>query len=154
MDIETGMIILFVSHTKWVIYVTKLVQIHKCQNQKLQIPIFMVYEVPDMQSTKIKHNNSLMDICLETPRQHFDPAWCVFFRHSCYCTLWAKLSYRWTEKYTYRFVYQSNLYIICFPSNISSFLPNSCFVIYVTKIFPPNPVRFKRSSWLIMWLIM
>ena len=52
----------------------KLVQIYKCQNQKLLIPIFAVYEAPDVQSTKFKHESSVTDICHENPDNIF-----VFF---------------------------------------------------------------------------
>ena len=47
MDIETDMVILLVSHKKE-FTLLKLALIYKWQNQKLRIPIFVVYEAPNV----------------------------------------------------------------------------------------------------------
>ena len=49
----------------------KFGQISICQNQKLQIPIFIVYKAPDFQSTKIKYGSSVTEICHEIAWQPF-----------------------------------------------------------------------------------
>ena len=65
MDKEADMAILFVSHENESFTLLKLGQILICQNQKLQIPIFMVYKAPHVQLTKIKYDSSVMEICHE-----------------------------------------------------------------------------------------
>ena len=39
---------------------------------------FRGYAAPDVQSSKIKHNNSVTDICQENPRQTFLILMCIF----------------------------------------------------------------------------
>ena len=68
----------------------KFGQISKCQSQTLQIPIFIIYNAPDAQSTKIKYDSSVIEICHEIAWQPFKSIF-LFFRHFRYCTLWAKL---------------------------------------------------------------
>ena len=71
-------------------------------NKKLLIPIFMVYENPEVQSTEIKRKSSVTDICHENPRQPLDVTvlWetcffvcfvCFWCRQLRYCDLWDKL---------------------------------------------------------------
>ena len=90
MDNETDMAILFVSHENESFALLKFDKIPICQNQKLQIPIFMVYKTPDVQLTKIKYDSFVLAICHEIPWQPFNPD-SYFCRHLRYCTLWAKL---------------------------------------------------------------
>ena len=71
MDNEADMAILYVSHKNESFPLPKFGQIVICQNPKLPIPIFMVYKAPDVKLTKIKYNNSVMEICHEIPWQSF-----------------------------------------------------------------------------------
>ena len=71
MDIEAHMVILFVSYKTKQLKLLMVVQIHKCQNQKMQIPIVVVYEVQDVPPTKNKHNSSVTDNFCENRRQPF-----------------------------------------------------------------------------------
>ena len=50
-----------------------------CKNQKLQIPIFMVYKAPDVQLTKIKYDSSATEICHEIHANPFNPDLYLFF---------------------------------------------------------------------------
>ena len=71
MDNKADMVILFVSRGKESFMLLKFGQIFIHQNQNLQIPIFMVYKVPDVQLIKIKYHSSLVEICHEIPWQPF-----------------------------------------------------------------------------------
>ena len=70
MDNDTAMVILFVSKETESFSILMFGKI-LCQNQKLQIAIFMVYKAPDMQLFKIKYDSSVMEIWHETPWQPF-----------------------------------------------------------------------------------
>ena len=59
---EADMVILCVSHKNESFVLLKFGQILICQNQKLQIPMFMLYKALNMQLTKIKYNSYQMDI--------------------------------------------------------------------------------------------
>ena len=48
---------------KWLVYATKIVFTYICQTQDFQIPIFAVYTTTDVQSTNVKTESSVMDIC-------------------------------------------------------------------------------------------
>ena len=94
MDNEAYMVILFVSHENEPFTLLEIRQILICQNQKLQIPIFMVYKASEAQLTKIKYNSYVMEICLEIPWRSYQFRFVLFrfvFRHLRYSTLWAKL---------------------------------------------------------------
>ena len=75
MDNEADMVISIMSYkNEWFtllkfnqIYI--YIYIYICQNQKLQIPIFMVYKAWDVQSTNFKYSSSVTDICNENQRQ-------------------------------------------------------------------------------------
>ena len=54
MDNEADLVILFVSHENELFTLLKFGEISICKNQKLRIPIFMVYTAPGVQLTKIK----------------------------------------------------------------------------------------------------
>ena len=71
MDNEADMVILCVSHVNKSFTLLRFGQILIYQNQKLQIPIFMVYKAPDVQLTKFKYNSSLMEIFHEISWQPF-----------------------------------------------------------------------------------
>ena len=49
----------------------ELGQILICQNQKLQVPIFMVYKAPDVELIRIKYDDSVMEIKKKMPWQPF-----------------------------------------------------------------------------------
>ena len=68
---EADIIILFVSNQNESFMLLKLGQILTCHSQKLQILIFMVYNAPDVQLTRMKYNNSATEICHEIPWQPF-----------------------------------------------------------------------------------
>ena len=59
MDNEAYMVIQFVSHENEPFALQKFGQLLICQNQKLQILVFMIYKAPDVQSTKIKYDSSV-----------------------------------------------------------------------------------------------
>ena len=67
MDNEADLAVLFVSHENESFALLNFGQILIYQNQKLQIPIFIVYKAPDVQLSKIKYSSSVMDICHEIP---------------------------------------------------------------------------------------
>ena len=75
MDNKADMVILFVSHEIGTLTLLKFGQILTCQNQKLQIPMFMVYKAPDVQLTKSKYDTSVMKIC---PEILWQPFWSRF----------------------------------------------------------------------------
>ena len=50
-----------------------------CKNQKLRIPIFMVYKAPDVQLAKIKCDSSAKEICHEIHAIPFNPDSYLFF---------------------------------------------------------------------------
>ena len=54
-------------------------EIFICKNQKLRIPIFMVYKAPEVQLTKIKYDSSAKEICHEIHANHFNPDLYLFF---------------------------------------------------------------------------
>ena len=71
MDNEADTVISFVSHENESFTLLKFGQRLICQNQKLQIPIFIVYKAQDVQLTKIKYNSSVMEICHKILWWHF-----------------------------------------------------------------------------------
>ena len=71
MDSEADMVILFVSNENESLMLMKFGQVLICQNQKPEIPIFMVYKAPDVQLTKTKYDSSVMEIFHEIPWQPF-----------------------------------------------------------------------------------
>ena len=71
MDNAAHMVILCVSHKYEWFTLLKFVFVWLVCVKILSynFPIFGVYGVPDVQSTKIKHNSDVMDICDENLRQ-------------------------------------------------------------------------------------
>ena len=64
------MVISFVAHKiEWFTLLKFVFVWRVCQTQMLQFPIVGVYGVPDVKSTKIKYNSTVMDICDENLRQ-------------------------------------------------------------------------------------
>ena len=71
MDNAAHMVISFVSHKiEWFTLLKFVFMWRVCVKIKIyNIPIFGVYGVPGVQSTKIKHDSDVMDICDENLRQ-------------------------------------------------------------------------------------
>ena len=155
MDKETDAVISFESHESESFTLLKFGQIFMCQNQKLQIPIFMLYKAPVMELTKsniiVLWWKAVVKSLMIQNRNFFSlPFTSQYFVSQVVARM------PWTVYLTYGFMFQFILYIIL--SSFIIFLPIwfsnenhlRYHVIYVTIRFRENTEGFKRLSWLIM----
>ena len=134
----------------------KFGQISICQNQKLQIPNFIVYKTPDVQSTKIKCGSSVTEICHEIAWQPFKPRFVflssfslLYFVNQVVAQMpWVVPLHTWPYV-PFVFMYIFNLFIFLFFSTSFSDKKHLHYhIIYVSKTILWNPEGFQRSFWM------
>ena len=122
----------------------KFGQISICQNQKLQIPIFIVYKAPDVQSTKIKCGSSVTEICHEIAWQPFKPRYVflssfslLYFVNQVVAQMPWVVSLHTRPYVPFAFMYIFNLFIFLFFFN---------FIFWQKTLTLPCHLRFQNDS--------